>query len=205
MKQATRRVLAAARHAQRAARSFSRLSDYRAYLILRYRDWRGSRVPVVFHPRALGGHPTLCRPATTDCPVLFHTVLEAYQMPPEGIANPQWIVDLGANVGYTAAFLASRFPDARVCGVEMDPANAALARQNTRCYGDRVKIIEAAVWSYDGYCRFSGRPADAFRVVRSDGGASGSAATPEAARERTARRGPWRASSGRLGCRGRIT
>jgi FkbM family methyltransferase len=153
------------RHARRAARSFSSLADYRAYLVLRYRDWVGSRVPVVFHPKGLGGHAMLCRPATTDCPVLFHTLIEAYQMPPEGVA-PRWIIDLGANVGYTAAFLASRFPDAQVCAVEMDPANAALARQNTRGYGGRVKIIEAAVWSYDGHCNFAGEKANAFRVVR---------------------------------------
>ena len=58
------------------------------------------------------------------------------------------IVDCGANVGYTSAYLLSRFPRARVVAIEPFPANAVLCRRNLAHYGSRATVIEAAVWSH---------------------------------------------------------
>jgi FkbM family methyltransferase len=55
------------------------------------------------------------------------------------------ILDLGANVGYTAVDLALRYPSARVVAVEPEPTNAALLRRNVAPLR-RIQAIEGAVW-----------------------------------------------------------
>jgi FkbM family methyltransferase len=58
------------------------------------------------------------------------------------------IVDLGANVGYSSVFFLNAFPDAFVLAVEPDPQNAEICAQNLAPYGDRTKVVQAAVWSH---------------------------------------------------------
>ncbi|MEO5814960.1 MAG: FkbM family methyltransferase [Gemmatimonadaceae bacterium] len=67
--------------------------------------------------------------------------------------SPRNIVDLGANVGYASAYFLARFPDARVLAIEPDAANLAVARRNLAPFGDRVTLVEGAVWSHrTGLC-----------------------------------------------------
>ncbi|MEO8336683.1 MAG: FkbM family methyltransferase [bacterium] len=67
--------------------------------------------------------------------------------------SPRTIVDLGANVGYTSAYLLSRFPEARVVAIEPDAGNIAVARRNLAVFGDRVALVQGAVWSHrTGLC-----------------------------------------------------
>jgi FkbM family methyltransferase len=67
--------------------------------------------------------------------------------------SPHNILDLGANVGYSAAYFLSRFPEARVLAVEPDATNVALARRNLAPFGDRATLIEGAAWSHrTGLC-----------------------------------------------------
>lgn len=56
------------------------------------------------------------------------------------------------------ADMAVSYPGARIIGVELDPANAALARQNVRLFGDRCEVITAAVWTEDGAVPYVSRP-----------------------------------------------
>ena len=61
---------------------------------------------------------------------------------------PRVIVDLGANVGYSSVFFLNAFPDAFVLAVEPDPQNANICAQNLAPYGDRARVMQAAVWSH---------------------------------------------------------
>jgi FkbM family methyltransferase len=63
------------------------------------------------------------------------------------IRNPYLIFDLGANVGYSSAYLLSKFPTAAIVAVEPDPANFELCRKNLAPYGDRVQVVLGAAWS----------------------------------------------------------
>lgn len=68
--------------------------------------------------------------------------------PVSGRLNDQRVIlDLGANVGYASAFLASRYPEARIFAIEPDPRNFELCCQNLKPYGDRIKVLKGAVWS----------------------------------------------------------
>jgi FkbM family methyltransferase len=91
-------------------------------------------------------HPVLARPKTSDFGVYYQVFIDEQYSHLNNL-NPKLIVDCGANVGYTSAYLLSRFAGARVIAIEPFPDNAALARRNLEPYGERAEIIEAAIWS----------------------------------------------------------
>ena len=63
------------------------------------------------------------------------------------LENVSIVMDLGANVGYSSAYFLSCFPNCRVVAVEPDERNAAMCRNNLKAYGDRVLLLQGAVWS----------------------------------------------------------
>jgi FkbM family methyltransferase len=71
------------------------------------------------------------------------------------ISSPTMILDLGANVGYSSAYLLSSFPTAFVFAVEPDPANFEILRKNLAQYGERAKVLRGAVWSHDSRLKVS--------------------------------------------------
>lgn len=122
--------------------------------------------PVSLRVRALGDREILVRPGTSDADTLWDALVRRYHLPPEEVSAPRTILDLGANIGLTVAHLACAFPAARVIGVELDPANVALARRNVAAWSDRCEIREAAVWVEDGELEYHGWSANtsSFRV-----------------------------------------
>lgn len=62
-------------------------------------------------------------------------------------------LDLGANIGLSAAYLLSAFPEAKGLCVEPDRDNLDLCRENLARYGERVLLQEGAVGAESGCCR----------------------------------------------------
>jgi len=56
-------------------------------------------------------------------------------------------LDLGANIGAASRYFLDSYPTSRVVAVEPASANIAMCRMNLAPYGDRVRLIEAAVWN----------------------------------------------------------
>ncbi|MDD3580963.1 MAG: tRNA1(Val) (adenine(37)-N6)-methyltransferase [Desulfobacca sp.] len=75
------------------------------------------------------------------------------------------LIDLGTGCGIVVLWLACRFPDCSLTGVELQPALARLAEQNVRLNGlaDRVQIVQG-----DMRCVPQHFPAAAFEVVVSN-------------------------------------
>jgi FkbM family methyltransferase len=61
--------------------------------------------------------------------------------------EPSLVLDLGANVGFSAAYFLSVFPKARIVAVEPDAGNLAICKANLSPYGNRVLLLHGAVWS----------------------------------------------------------
>jgi len=128
--------------------------------------------PVAVRVRAFGGNVVLLRPATTDGIVLKTVLTSADHLPPPEIGAPTTILDLGANVGLASAHFASRFPDAHIIGVELDPESAAMASENTAAWKNRCAIRNAALWYEDGTVSFTPAPGNEWgNFVDTDGGA----------------------------------
>lgn len=68
-----------------------------------------------------------------------------------GYANKiHFIMDAGANVGYTTVYLKAYFPNADVVAIEPDDGNALQAKKNfTRNHFNNIKVIQGGIWSKD--------------------------------------------------------
>lgn len=78
------------------------------------------------------------RDGTSDEQVWVDTFELAYHVPPA--VNPEYVLDLGANIGLTAAHYAAMWPDAEIVAVEMDQESAALCGSNSRCLTINVAV-----------------------------------------------------------------
>lgn len=91
-------------------------------------------------------HPVLFRQGSTDLGVFAQIFITLEYLCFSDLVNPELIIDLGANVGYSAAYFLSRFKDAFLICVEPDAENFKLLEQNLAPYRDRCILIQAAVW-----------------------------------------------------------
>ncbi len=132
--------------------------------------------PVALHLRAVPQGPLYCRPGTMDPITLWDAYQAGYHLPTFALPAPRLILDLGANVGYTAASLAARYPTARVLAVEMDAENAALCAQNLAPFGTRCEVIHAAVWVEPGAIAYAGGDVHAYAIL--PGAAAGARTAP---------------------------
>ena len=144
-----------------------------------------SAEPIEVAIRQLDGERVWLRPGTTDAIVAMAAFLGRYHRPPADSEPPSSIWDLGCNIGLTMRDMAHAYPDARIIGVDLDPANVAMARRNLEQCGDRCRVIEGGVWPDPGTIEYAdeGR-ADGFRIAGSGGGRTASAVTPTELLER---------------------
>ncbi len=85
------------------------------------------------------------RPRTSDrnmfADVLLDREYELAMDPP-----PAFIIDAGANVGYTSVFMANRYPGAQIIAIEPEASNFAMLEKNT-AHLPQVKRVKAGLWS----------------------------------------------------------
>lgn len=94
----------------------------------------------------LAQYPLEVRRGTTDLSVYRQVfVMQEYACCEN---DPEFILDCGANVGFTSAYLLTRFPKAELMAVEPDPGNYEQLVRNLAPYGNRARVIRGAVWSH---------------------------------------------------------
>jgi len=91
--------------------------------------------------------PVIVRLGSSDREVFEQVFVEQQYGQSNRLLKPKVVVDCGANVGYASVYFLRHFPEARVIAVEPDPRNVEICRRNLAPYGDRVKIIQKALWS----------------------------------------------------------
>jgi FkbM family methyltransferase len=96
------------------------------------------------------------RPGSSDVELIHEILLRGregeYAIPPGWGYDPgavRAVLDIGANIGIAAVYLASIFPNARVFAFEPVAENLELLRKNTRSL-PRIATIEAALGAADG-------------------------------------------------------
>lgn len=93
-------------------------------------------------------HPFRIRFGGSDLRTFLHVIVDrGYELPWD--ISPKVIIDGGANVGYSAAYFANRYPDSLVIAIEPDAENFRLLRENTRGYAG-VRPLRAALWGHAG-------------------------------------------------------
>lgn len=104
------------------------------------------------------------RPETSDEQTWMDTFVHRYHVPPETI-SPRTVLDLGANVGLTAAHFRAIWPQARIWAVEMDAESASMCGANFQ----GGPIIVAAVGIENGQATYAKGPWAASNSLRSPG------------------------------------
>ena len=66
--------------------------------------------------------------------------------------DPRLILDCGANVGYSTAYFANKYPQAKIIAVEPEPLNFKMLTYNTHFF-DNVTCINSAIWYNEGYIK----------------------------------------------------
>ena len=61
--------------------------------------------------------------------------------------TPDFIIDCGANIGLSAVYFASKFPNAHIIAIEPDEENFKFLLLNTKYYPN-VVCIQKAIWSH---------------------------------------------------------
>jgi len=81
------------------------------------------------------------------------------------------IIDCGGNIGLSALYLATLFPDAKIYVVEPDEDNFEMLKMNTASLGDRVVALDGGIWHESGRLRIVNPESGsgAFRVAVTNG------------------------------------
>ena len=89
--------------------------------------------------------PLFLRGGTTDIEVFMQVIFnQEYKI--HFSFQPEYIMDLGANVGYTAVHFANRFPNSKIISVEPESENYNLLVKNTEHYKNVIPV-KAGVWN----------------------------------------------------------
>lgn len=91
-------------------------------------------------------YPLHCRPRTSDLKVFSQIFVGREYRCLDDVRNASFIVDCGANVGYSSAYFMSAYEDAKLIAIEPDPGNFASLSKNLQPFGARARAIQAAVW-----------------------------------------------------------
>jgi FkbM family methyltransferase len=91
--------------------------------------------------------PVWVRPDSSDLLVFNQIFVEREYRCLDGVKDATFVIDCGANVGYSAAYFLSRFPKAHLIAIEPDGGNFAMLRRNIQVYSERAQALQAGVWS----------------------------------------------------------
>jgi FkbM family methyltransferase len=98
---------------------------------------------------ATGGNVEIViRPFAGDIFILFEVLMGRCYYIPDAILRPEdvrLILDCGANIGITALYFASRYPNARIFSIEPNDENFELLKRNTAAESRIVPIRGAVV------------------------------------------------------------
>lgn len=126
----------------------------------------------------IGGKPrrVAFRRYSGDVFILYEVLaFKSYEIPVSVIdpASVTTIVDCGANIGLTALYFASKYPNARIVSIEPDPANFALLARNV-AHEPRISTVQAAVVgrTREAVYLSQDRPAWGNSIADASGGAS---------------------------------
>lgn len=110
---------------------------------------RNTPVPRIYrlHPSD-ARYPVYCRAGSSDKHAFNQVFVEQEYRFLKDAGDPRVILDCGANVGYSAVYFLSQFPEAQVISIEPDDRNLSILRLNMAPYAGRSTVLHSAVWSH---------------------------------------------------------
>jgi FkbM family methyltransferase len=102
------------------------------------------RIPRFPHPIFIRGGKS------SDAVALYEVLVTQEYALTANMDSPAFIIDGGANIGMASLYFLNRYPSARVVAIEPESTNFELCRMNLGPYGDRVVLIQGAIWKSAG-------------------------------------------------------
>jgi FkbM family methyltransferase len=110
---------------------------------------------------AWNGQTVWYRPGSSDTELIYKILLRRglkgeYAIEPKilaAIGEVRTVLDIGANIGVSAVYLATLFPQARVFAFEPSPENVSLLSRNTGAC-ERIQVLPVALGERDGTLEF---------------------------------------------------
>ena len=92
-----------------------------------------------------GMKPIIIRPYTTDIEVAKSIFHDKATINFELEQEPNFIVDVGANIGLVSAYFANKYPNATIISLEPEQSNFDILKQNSKSYKNIIPI-QKALW-----------------------------------------------------------
>lgn len=108
-------------------------------------------------------HPFYIRSIRADMQSFLNTFIDGYLEKKAYLSEPEYIIDTGANIGYTAILFANWCPNAKIIGIEPDKENYEFALKNTANYPN-ITILNAGLWNKTTRLKIEAGQEDGFVV-----------------------------------------
>jgi FkbM family methyltransferase len=92
-------------------------------------------------------HPLRMRTGNSSDRQVLRQIFAYGDYEPVRLTNPETIIDLGANVGYSSSYFLSKYPSVKVMAIEPERDNFRMCCENLRPFGERATLVQGAVWS----------------------------------------------------------
>ena len=109
-------------------------------------------------------HPIHLRAIRADMQSFVNTFIDPYLEKKPYLTDAKFVIDAGANIGYTAVLYANWWPNCKIVSLEPDLENYNLTKTNTQLYPN-IDIIHGAVWNKKANLKIEAGQEDGF-VVR---------------------------------------
>jgi FkbM family methyltransferase len=109
-------------------------------------------------------HPITIRAIRADMQSFVNTFVDPYMEKKPYLNDAKFVIDAGANIGYTAALYANWWPNGRIISIEADFENYEMTVINTAGYKN-ISVIHGGLWSKNADLQIEAGQEDGF-VVR---------------------------------------
>ena len=120
--------------------TFGFINGIKLYLNRKYKKTTVVKFPFLKYPVFLRGQHS-----KSDVH-MFEQIFRTWDYDINVPVDPKIIIDLGANVGLASVYFANRFPNAKICALEPNDENYAVACKNVKEYAN-VKMVHGAIWN----------------------------------------------------------
>lgn len=109
-------------------------------------------------------HPVFIRAIRADMQSFINTFIDPYFDKKPYLQKTEFVIDAGANIGYTAILFANWWPECKIVSLEPDKENYEFALRNTKPYPN-ISVVNAALWNRETELSIEAGQEDGF-VVR---------------------------------------
>jgi FkbM family methyltransferase len=109
-------------------------------------------------------HPFYIRAIRADMQSFINTFIDSYLTKKPYMNDCRYVIDAGANIGYTAILFANWWPESKIISIEPDNENYEFTLINTKHYPN-ITVLNAGLWNKEIDLKIEAGQEDGF-VVR---------------------------------------